>query len=194
MMTNVTSVIGESDVEELEGTEQFRIAWWSKIVGYTIEGPYFWTGKGYGINLADDDGFQPTEDGSLRAPHNVHMEVLARSGVPGLILWSTLQLAFGIAMLRTARRASALADPWWTMILGWVFIHWLASVVNASFDPYLQGPQGGIWFWAMFGVGLASMKMAEEAIASAATPERAASPDRAAPRTVTAAPMEPSPD
>lgn len=174
MVTNVTSVFGESEVEELEGTEQFRLAWWSKIIGYTVEGEYFWGGKGYGINLADDDGFQPTEDGSLRAPHNVHMEVLARSGVPGLILWVLLQLSFAFVILRTARRATALADPWWTMILGWVFIHWLASLVNATFDPYLQGPQGGIWFWVMFGVGLASVRMAEARIATeAATTDRA---------------------
>ena len=27
---------------------------------YTVFGDYFWTGKGFGINLADDDGFQTT--------------------------------------------------------------------------------------------------------------------------------------
>ena len=166
MVTNVVSVVGDSGVDDLDGTKKFRLAWWTKIVGYTVGGQYFWTGKGFGINLANDDGFQPTADKSLRAPHNVHMEVLARSGVPGLVLWISLQVAFGWALLRTARRASALADPWWTMILGWVFIHWLASLVNASFDPYLQGPQGGIWFWAMFGIGLASMKMADAAVAA----------------------------
>jgi O-Antigen ligase len=175
MVTNVTSVFGDAEVADLEGTERFRIAWWSKIVDYTIGGQYFLAGKGYGVNLADDDGFQPTADKSLRAPHNVHMEVLARSGVPGLILWILLQVSFAWALLRGARRASVLPDPWWTMILGWIFIHWLAALVNASFDPYLQGPQGGIWFWAMFGVGLAAMRMSEDAIKDAdLAPERPA--------------------
>lgn len=27
-------------------------------------------------------------------------------------------------------------------------------IINMSFDPYLQGAQGGIWFWAIFGFGL----------------------------------------
>ena len=58
---------------------------------YTIGGEYFWSGKGYGINLADADGFQVTADGSLRAPHNGHIEVLARAGVPGLLLWIGVQ-------------------------------------------------------------------------------------------------------
>jgi hypothetical protein len=167
MVDNVTSIFGESEVRNLEGTEEFRLAWWGTIIDYTIGGPYFWTGKGFGINLANEDGFQPTEDRSLRAPHNVHFEVLARSGVPGLVLWLALQVAFAWSLLRTGRRAASLPDPWWSMIIGWVFIHWLAALVNGSFDPYLQGPQGGIWFWAMFGVGIAAVRMAEQELAAA---------------------------
>ena len=53
MVDNVTSLFGEADNQGLEGTKEFRLRWWSTIVGYTIGGPYFWTGKGYGINLAD---------------------------------------------------------------------------------------------------------------------------------------------
>ena len=30
------------------------------IIDYTVFGDYFWTGKGFGISLADDDGFQGT--------------------------------------------------------------------------------------------------------------------------------------
>jgi hypothetical protein len=30
----------------------------------------------------------------------------------------------------------------------------LALFVNASFDVYLEGPVGGIWFWSVFGVGI----------------------------------------
>lgn len=26
------------------------------------------------------------------------------------------------------------------------------GAVDTSFDPYLEGPQGGIWFWSVFGV------------------------------------------
>ena len=161
MIDNVTSLFGEAERPGLEGTKEFRLRWWSAIADYTIGGPFFWTGKGFGINLADDDGFQPTADRSLRAPHNGHMEILARMGVPGLILWISLQAVYGFSLLRAANRARARGDLYWVQILGFVFIYWLASLVNASFDPYLQGPQGGIWFWTIFGVGLAAMRMSD---------------------------------
>jgi hypothetical protein len=175
MVENVTSLFGESDNPGLEGTKEFRLRWWSTIVDYTIGGPYFWTGKGYGINLADADGFQPTADHSLRAPHNSHLEILARSGVPGLLLWIALQAAFGLSLLRAAGRARARGDTAWVPVLGFVFIYWLAALVNASFDPYLQGPHGGIWFWSMFGVGLAAIRLADRREALAAPAENVAS-------------------
>jgi hypothetical protein len=30
-------------------------------------------------------------------------------------------------------------------------------MVNASFDPYLQGPQGGVWYWVIIGAGLVAV-------------------------------------
>lgn len=158
MVDNVTSLFGESNDPGLEGTKEFRLQWWLTIVDYTIGGPYLWTGKGFGINLADDDGFQPTADRSLRAPHNGHIEILARSGLPGLALWVVLNAAFGLSLLRAAAISRRRGDVFLVQVLGFVLVYWLASLVNASFDPYLQGPQGGIWFWAMVGVGLAAIK------------------------------------
>jgi hypothetical protein len=45
-------------------------------------------------------------------------------------------------------------------------------VINTSFDPYLEGPQGSIWFWTVFGLGLAALQLqrlhpnlSEEAVA-----------------------------
>ena len=174
MVENVTSLFGESGDAGLEGTKEFRLRWWSAIAGYTIGGPYFWTGKGYGINLADDDGFQPTADHSLRAPHNTHLEILARSGVPGLMLWIALQVSFGLSLLRAAGRARARGDTAWVPALGFIFIYWLAALANASFDPYLQGPHGGIWFWSMFGVGLAAIRLADRREAVDISAERLA--------------------
>jgi O-antigen ligase len=159
MVDNVISVFSETDDPGLEGTKSFRLRWWTAIVDYTIGGRHFWTGKGYGINLAEDDGFQATQ--SLRAPHNGHIEILARSGVPGLLLWIILHATYGFSLLRAAARARARGDTAWVRVLGFVFVYWLAAMFNASFDPYLQGPQGGIWFWTMFGVGLAAIRMSD---------------------------------
>ena len=165
VLDNLTSILGESEGAEiggdLQGTKSFRLRWWSEIVDYTFNGPYFWTGKGFGVNLANDDGFQVTEDESLRSPHNGHFEVLARMGVPGILLWGGLNLAYAWALARAATRAARGGRPEWVPILAWLFVYWAATMVNASFDPYLQGPQGGIWYWSILGLGLAAIHASE---------------------------------
>jgi hypothetical protein len=30
-------------------------------------------------------------------------------------------------------------------------------VINMAFDVYLEGPQGGIWFWSVLGLGVAAL-------------------------------------
>ena len=69
---------GGSSDPILEGTKAWRLRWWDQIVEYTIDGDVLLDGKGFGINLADSDGFQVHADGSLRAPHNGHIEILAQ--------------------------------------------------------------------------------------------------------------------
>lgn len=159
LIDNILSVFDTSDDPGLEGTKQFRLAWWGSIVDYTVFGEHFWTGKGFGINLADDDGFQSTADGSLRAPHNSHLTVLARMGVPGLVLWILLQGAFGVALVRTMLASRRANDGLLAAVAAWTLVYWLVMLVDTSFDPYLEGPQGGIWFWATMGFGMAIVRL-----------------------------------
>ena len=35
--------------------------------------------------------------------------------------------------------------------------YWLAFMINTAFDVFLEGPMGGIWFWTIYGVGLAAL-------------------------------------
>jgi O-antigen ligase/polysaccharide polymerase Wzy-like membrane protein len=159
VVENVTSVFGSSNDPALEGTKDFRLRWWGKIFDYTVGGPYFWTGKGFGVNLADEDGFQVYADHSLRAPHNGHVEILARMGVPGLALWIALNLAWAVGVVLAIRRARGAGSRTWAAVLIWLFVYWSAMMVNASFDPYLQGPQGGIWYWTVIGAGLVAINV-----------------------------------
>jgi len=158
IVTNMASVLMSTGDDKLDATRDFRLRWWRDILDYTLAGPYFWTGKGFGVNLADDDGYQVKTDGSLRAPHNTHLTVLARMGVPGLVMWLLLMFGFGIQLVRAflaSRRAGAV---FWCRIDAWLFAYWVAMLVNTSFDPYLEGPQGGIWFWAVMGLGFAAIR------------------------------------
>ncbi len=154
LLLNVQSIAGQTGEGDRDGSRGWRLKWWTDIVNYTVNGPYFWTGKGYGVNLADDDGYQ-LDGNSLRSPHNGHLNILARSGVPGLLAWAALQLAFVAALLRAHQLAKRAGQDLWVRLNIWVLAYWAAFMVNASFDVYLEGPQGGIWFWCLFGFGLA---------------------------------------
>jgi len=92
----------------------------------------------------------------LRSPHNGHLTMLARAGVPGLALWIALHLTWALGITWSAWRAlsdiSALVI--WFIVL---MIYWMAFMMNASFDVYLEGPTGGIWMWTVYGVGIGAM-------------------------------------
>lgn len=181
---NIKSVVTNTEVGSLDKTKEWRLLWWRKIIDYTVYGPYRWTGKGFGVNLATDDGFQVTSEARLRSPHNNHMTVLARMGVTGLALWIGLQVAFGTTLLRSVAMARRRGDFFWLQILVWVLVYWLAMLVNSSFDVYLESPQGGIWFWTIFGLGLGANRVYLDSIraddgstvVSRDHPQRATSP------------------
>jgi peptidoglycan/LPS O-acetylase OafA/YrhL len=83
------------------------------------------------------------------------MSVLARTGVPGAVLWLLLQGSFGITMLLTYLRARRRGQEWWARLDLWILAYWLAFLTDISFAVYLEGPHGGIWFWSVIGCGIA---------------------------------------
>ena len=151
---NLTSTVSDSGNEGLDGNKQWRLNWWKEIRRYTFHGQYFWKGKGFGINLADDDGFQVLGDHSLRNPHSVHMTMLARGGVPMLALWVLVQAAFAAAVGVAFYRARRAGQRQWEGLFFFLGVYWMAFLINGSFDVYLEGPMGGIWFWTVYGVGI----------------------------------------
>ena len=152
--TNVQSVFGKGG-DHLDGTKQWRLDWWGQIYDYTVRGEHFWTGKGFGVNLAKEDGFAVVKE--LRSPHNGHMTVLARMGVPGAALWVLLQLAWSAGVFGAWRRARRAGRDRWTGLFAVLSAYFVAFHVNAAFDVYFEGPMGGVWFWTVFGTGLASI-------------------------------------
>jgi O-antigen ligase len=151
---SVVSIFSNGEHTELENTKAWRLAWWNKIWGYTAEGPYFWTGKGYGVNLAESDGFPAgTRDEPLRSPHNSHLTFLARSGIPGFVLWIALQLTWAIGLVRAYILAARNNLHECAMVFAWILAYWIAFMVCAAFDVFLEGPMAGIPFWTLFGLG-----------------------------------------
>jgi hypothetical protein len=157
VIANVTSTVSSSRAGDLDGTKEWRLEWWRDILKYTLHGKYWWDGKGFGINLADDDGYQVEEDSSLRHPHNGHLTMLARAGVPGFLLWGLVQLSWAGSLFGGYLRSQKAGDRRWASVFLFLLAYWLAFMINATFDVFLEGPMGGIWFWTVYGVGLAAV-------------------------------------
>jgi hypothetical protein len=158
----VGSMVGSGDAARgHEGTKAWRLIWWGNIMHDTLFGPRFWTGRGFGVNLAVEYGPPglSLESITLRSPHNGSMTVLARMGVPGLLLWAAMNLTFAFRLLRAYWLASRSGATFWGNVDLWIFCYWLAAFINMSFDVYLEGPPGGIWFWSIIGFGVAALRV-----------------------------------
>lgn len=154
---NILSIIGVTKVGDpanLSETAGWRMNWWGIIIDYTFAGPHFWLGQGYGINLNVVDGTFGSED--LRSPHNASMSVLARSGVPGFFLWLAVTVGWFVNAMIGWYHARLKNDRAWMGLWAFLIAYALAIHVNASFDVFLEGPMGGIWYWSIFGTGIAA--------------------------------------
>ena len=162
LVKNAQSILGDSGDQNVEGTKRWRLEWWNTIINDTIYGPNFWTGRGFGLNLAEADGHAGGEmvNGQPRAPtrspHNVHMTLLARAGVPGVALWSLVLICWGGTMLCAMLVARARGHKRWADLFLFVICYVTSIIINAFVDVTLEGPMQGIWFWCLFGFGIGS--------------------------------------
>jgi len=160
IVENVKSIVVQSG-HQTEGTKKWRLDWWDVILNDTFHGPSFWTGRGFGLNLAYADGFSETGDPRnprppTRSPHNAHMTLLARAGVPGVVLWALVLISWGGMMLRAMLVARARGHKQWAELFLFVICYATSIIINATFDVALEGPMLGIWFWCLFGFGIGS--------------------------------------
>jgi hypothetical protein len=158
IVDNVVSIVGQGG-EQTEGTKTWRIEWWNIILANTVFGPNFWTGRGFGLNLADADGFRDGDHPdlpALRSPHSVHMTMLARAGIPGVALWFGLLTSWFAMMMHTMLTARHRGQTEWAGLFLFLGCYAASFVINASFDVALEGPMQGIWFWCLVGFGIGS--------------------------------------
>lgn len=158
LVENVESIFGHSD-EKLEGSRRWRLQWWQLIMEDTLYGgPHFWSGRGYGLNLAVEDGFGGGREANpLRSPHNAHMTLLARGGVPGLALWILFLVSWLAAVFAAFLDARRRREQTWAGLFLFIGCYAMACVINATFDVALEGPMQGIWFWFLIGVGIGAV-------------------------------------
>lgn len=163
IVNNLASVVGTGNNEtgNLENTKEWRMNWWNDIIDYTFYGDYFWTGKGYGINLVIADGTYSAanaEEKGTRSPHNGFMTILSRSGVPGFTLWIVFLVGFLGTLIVNAvpikKRNLTEDEIRLSKIATWLLAYAGAHLVNANVDVFLEGPMGGVWFWSIVGMSL----------------------------------------
>jgi hypothetical protein len=156
---NAGSIVGYGG-QQTEGTKTWRIDWWNIIISDTVFGPHFWTGRGFGLNLADADGFLDRthrEHPPLRSPHCVHMTMLARAGVPGLVLWAALLASWFGMVLCAMWAARRRGETQWAGLFLFIACYAMSCIINATFDVAIEGPMQGIWFWCLVGLGTGSV-------------------------------------
>ena len=92
-----------------------------------------------------------------RSPHNAFMTLLARAGVPGVVLWSLVLISWSGMMLRAMLVARARGHKQWAELFLFITCYAMSIIINAAFDVTLEGPMQGIWFWCLFGFGIGSV-------------------------------------
>ncbi len=139
---NVVSIVSSDASGSLNDNKVWRLAWWGKIIQDSYSGTTnFFLGRGLGMSMAAVDDIEQEEEG-LRSPHNFHLNILARFGVPFFLLW----MYWMYLILVRIRRKEISQYAFTLLTILFVFI------VNASFDVYLEGPMGAFPFWTFIGL------------------------------------------
>ncbi len=154
LLNNLTSVIDQdAGGSRQTSTTAWRLQIWADVLrDVTSEFPL--TGFGPGPDLGERYGIEGIEAEPLRNPHNSHVGVLARSGFVGAGLWAMMFVIWTVELLLARGRMLARGKKLEAGIVVWLIVTVVAILVNAIFDPTLEGPQVAWWLWAMLGFGI----------------------------------------
>lgn len=141
LQKNITSIFSMDTGGSLSNNKLWRLAWWYKIITDALIPKNALIGRGVGENLALINDIQ-VENDSLRAPHNFHLNILARFGFIFLFVW-----IWWITM--HMKKINANREKEFNVM---VLVIIMAFLINASFDVYLEGPMGAFPFWTWLGI------------------------------------------
>lgn len=155
LIKNLSSVFDPSAGGRRQATTtEWRLELWAQVLNdVTNDHPV--AGFGPGPDLGERYDIVTDEDVPLRNPHNSHVGVLARMGFVGVALWAILWVAWTVELLLLRGRLLARGRRSEAGIIVWLLVSATAILVNAFFDPSLEGPQVAWWLWALVGFGIA---------------------------------------
>ena len=156
LVANVTSLKGggSQGSTQLAENVQFRDELWTSLIKETVQRHKLVSGWGFGPNLALEVGFEGDLANPLRSPHNSHLDILARMGIVGTVLWGTLWASWYGSLLFERFRLRRRGRRFTAGVLDFAMVGTTLILVNAYFDPSLEGAQVAVWLWTFFGLGL----------------------------------------
>jgi hypothetical protein len=158
LLQNVQSVTGqepETSQGNLQTNVEFRGELWSGVVDLVRDERRMLVGLGFGRNVAKELGFEGQIPGELRSPHNSHLNVFARMGLVGAVLWFLLWSTWYRTTLRARSRLRRAGKRFEAGVLEVAMVGVTATLANAYFDPTLESPQVAVWLWTLVGLALA---------------------------------------
>lgn len=160
-LANVSSITGQSSSDQFSGTVQWREGMWGQVATDLRTSGTWLSGIGFGpipldrYNVDIGNTNNPDTAAPLRSVHNSHLTLLARAGIHAFALRLLLWVVWCHQLARSIRRRpGGVRDPA-TALTVWLLAAPLAFLVNAIFDPALEGPHSGIWLFTIVGVGAA---------------------------------------
>ena len=159
LFKNVMSVTGSEQGGNLNSNTAGREHLWTLVYQKQVQDGTLVYGSGFGVNLATEVGVYQasvSQPGNpLRSPHNSHLDVLARMGLVGLIMWGALWLGWYWRMVAGCRRLLRRGLHVRRQVAVLCMMVTTAILVSSFFAPELEGAQVAALLWTAFGVGVA---------------------------------------
>lgn len=159
LVQNVESLgFGTANNPQLQSTENFRFALWSRILDDQTQTAHLVDGFGFGPNLAQIGGINRasthTQLLSLRSAHNSQLDVFARTGILGATIWIMMFAIWYRRMWRAHRRYALFRNDADRGLIDFCMVSIVAIMVNSVFDPTLESAQVAAVAFCIFGFGI----------------------------------------
>jgi hypothetical protein len=150
---HASSLLGQRYAPE-EGSINDRLDWYGQVWEELRSPTTLLVGKGFGKPLIE---FYTDEGVVVRQPHNSHLSVLTRMGVPALLLWAM----FNFLILKRFAHvilARAHIDRKLFALALWLFVLYVILMVDISVEPGLEFSQSAIPFYFFMGFALGTIR------------------------------------
>jgi hypothetical protein len=152
-VNNLTSIVSpRSGGRSQTDTTEWRLQLWTRVLN-DVNSEFPITGYGPGPDLGKIYNVTSESAVPLRNPHNSHVGVIARLGWVGFGLWFLMWGVWTLLLLDLHNRLARLARHSEAGLVGALVTGVGMILVNAFFDPTMEGPQVGMWVWFFFGLG-----------------------------------------